>query len=78
MNRRTLGAIPLLLLAGPAAAAEADSVAAVKSRGKLVDGVKLDTPPFGFLDDSNAPAGFDLNLMRAVPPGSACPSSSRR
>ena len=66
MNRRTLGAIPLLLLAGPAAAAEADSVAAVKSRGKLVAGVKLDTPPFGFLDDANAPAGFDLELMRAV------------
>lgn len=66
MNRRSLGAIPLLLLAGPAAAAEADSVAAVKSRGKLVAGVKLDTPPFGFLDDGNAPAGFDLELMRAV------------
>jgi len=69
MNRRSLAALPFLAaLSRPAAAAEAapDSVAAVKARGKLLAGVKLDTPPFGFLDDSNAPAGFDLDLMRAV------------
>ena len=59
MNRRSLAALPFLAaLSRPAAAAEAapDSVAAVKARGKLLAGVKLDTPPFGFLDDSNAPA----------------------
>lgn len=74
MNRRTLGAAALLaplfgLLAAsrPASAQTGpDSVAAVKSRGKLLAGVKLDTPPFGFLDDSNTPAGFDLDIMRAV------------
>ena len=70
MNRRTLGAAALaasLLAALPARAQSApDSVASVKARGKLLAGVKLDTPPFGFLDDDNAPAGFDLDLMRAV------------
>ena len=43
-----------------------DSVAAVKARGKLLAGVKLDTPPFGFLDDGNKPAGFDLDIVSAV------------
>lgn len=70
MNRRTLGAAALLAIAAviPPARAQAgpDSVASVKSRGKLLAGVKLDTPPFGFLDDSNAPAGFDLDIIRAV------------
>jgi ABC-type amino acid transport substrate-binding protein len=72
MNRRSLliGAalLPALsLLPKPGRAqASPDSVAQVKARGKLLAGVKLDTPPFGFLDDSNNPAGFDLDLVRAV------------
>ena len=70
MNRRTVGAAALAasLFATLSAGAQSapDSVAAVKARGKLLAGVKLDTPPFGFLDDDNAPAGFDLDLMRAV------------
>ena len=69
-TRRTLGAAALLapiLAALPARPAEcADTIAAAKARGKLLAGVKLDTPPFGFLDDSNNPAGFDLDIMRAV------------
>ncbi len=69
MNRRSLMSAALLALTAalPAAAQPApSSVAAVKARGKLLAGVKLDTPPFGFLDDSNSPAGFDLDIMRAV------------
>lgn len=70
MNRRNLAAAALaasLLATLPARAQSAlGSIAAVKARGKLLAGVKLDTPPFGFLDDDNKPAGFDLDLMRAV------------
>ncbi len=55
-----LGALPAF------AQDSTSSVASVKSRGKLLAGVKFDTPPFGFLDDSNEPAGFDLDIMRAV------------
>ena len=69
MNRRGIiaaaGVAGLLPVAAQAQAA-ADSVARVKAAGKLVAGVKLDTPPFGYLDDANQPAGFDLDLMRAV------------
>src|SRR5436190_3531276 len=50
---------------GHSAAAQ-DSVAKIKERGKLLAGVKFDTPPFGFLDDKNEPVGFDLDLVRRI------------
>ncbi|MFI5012435.1 MAG: transporter substrate-binding domain-containing protein [Hyphomicrobiales bacterium] len=43
---------------------EPDGLARIKARGKLLAGVKFDTPPFGFLDDSNEPTGFDIDLVR--------------
>ncbi len=43
-----------------------DTVAQIKSRGKLIAGVKFDTPPFGFLNDKNEPVGFDLDIVRKV------------
>ena len=69
MNRRNLLLASAIVAAAavPALAQESpSSVAKVKSRGKLLAGVKFDTPPFGFLDDNNEPAGFDLDIMRAV------------
>jgi len=65
---RTLATlIALLGLALPAAAqAPQGTLAKIKERGKLLAGVKLDTPPFGFLDSSNQPVGFDLDLVRKV------------
>lgn len=54
----------VLLTAVPAFAQ--DSVAKIKERGKLIAGVKFDTPPFGYLDDKNEPVGFDLDLVRKV------------
>src|SRR5947209_11416863 len=51
-----------------AAAAQAPqgTLAKIKERGKLLAGVKLDTPPFGFLDDKNEPAGFDIEIVRKI------------
>jgi len=43
-----------------------DGVAAIKQRGKLIAGVKFDTPPFGYLNDQNQPVGFDLDIVRLV------------
>jgi polar amino acid transport system substrate-binding protein len=53
---------------GFAAAAQSQqgTLAKVKERGKLLAGVKLDTPPFGFLNDKNEPVGFDIDLVRKV------------
>src|SRR5262245_154924 len=42
------------------------TLAKIKERGKLLAGVKLDTPPFGSLDDKNEPAGFDIDLVRKI------------
>ena len=49
-----------------AAQAQQGTVAKIKERGKLLAGVKLDTPPFGFLDEKNEPAGFDIDIVRKV------------
>ena len=49
-----------------AAQAQDNTIAKIKARGKLLAGVKFDTPPFGFLDDKNQPVGFDIDLMRKI------------
>ena len=62
-----LAAVSALIMAMPAAAqAPQGSIAKIKDRGKLLAGVKLDTPPFGFLDDKNEPAGFDIDIVRKI------------
>ena len=71
-RRRALGVLAAFTLAcasmlPPSSAhAQEDSIAKIKSRGKLLAGVKFDTPPFGFLDKSNKPVGFDLDLLTKV------------
>ena len=67
--RRLIAALLIALAAFAtrrAAGAEDDSLAAIKARGKLIAGVKFDTPPFGFLDENNQPVGFDIDLVRAI------------
>ena len=49
----------VLAVAGPAAAGGLDDA---RSRGKLLVGVKTDFPPFGTLDPSGKPAGFDVDI----------------
>lgn len=65
---RTLVALSALLATALTAAAQTQqgTLAKIKERGKLLAGVKLDTPPFGFLDDKNEPAGFDIDLVRKI------------
>jgi ABC-type amino acid transport substrate-binding protein len=48
------------------AQAQETSIAKIRARGKLLAGVKFDTPPFGFLNDKNQPVGFDIDLIRKV------------
>jgi ABC-type amino acid transport substrate-binding protein len=67
--RRLIAALLIALAAFASphlAGAEDDSLAAIKARGKLIAGVKFDTPPFGFLDEKNEPVGFDIDLVRAI------------
>jgi polar amino acid transport system substrate-binding protein len=59
-----LMAVAISLTAG---AARADgTIDAIKARGKLLAGVKYDTPPFGYLDEKNQVTGFDVDLMREI------------
>jgi polar amino acid transport system substrate-binding protein len=71
INRRKLrlmATFATLLALAPlgAANAQADSLSKIKERGTLKAGVKLDTPPFGFLDEKNEPTGFDLDIVRKI------------
>jgi ABC-type amino acid transport substrate-binding protein len=61
-------ALAVTFAAGFTATAQAPqgTLAKIKERGKLLAGVKLDTPPFGFLSDKNEPVGFDIDLVRKI------------
>lgn len=48
------------------ALAQADAIAVIKERGKLMAGVKYDTPPFGFQNKDNEIVGFDVDIVRKV------------
>src|SRR5262245_54932440 len=63
-----LAALAVATLPGAPATAQApqNTLAKIKERGKLLAGVKLDTPPFGSLDDKNEPAGFDIDIVRKI------------
>ncbi len=54
------------LAVSPVFAQAPDTIAQIKARGKLLAGVKFDTPPFGYLNDKNEPVGFDLDIVTAV------------
>lgn len=64
--RTAVTVIALAATACTAAAQGQGTLAKIKERGKLLAGVKLDTPPFGSLDDKNEPAGFDIDLVRKI------------
>jgi ABC-type amino acid transport substrate-binding protein len=53
--------VSILVVAGPAFAGGLEDA---RSRGKLLVGVKTDFPPFGYLDPSGKPAGFDVDVAR--------------
>ena len=65
---RTVMSLAALAATAVTASAQAPqgTLAKIKERGKLLAGVKLDTPPFGFLDDKNEPVGFDIDLVRKI------------
>ncbi|MFI4987099.1 MAG: transporter substrate-binding domain-containing protein [Alphaproteobacteria bacterium] len=65
---RGVGLVTLLLafLSAAVAASAATTPEIVKSRGKLLVGVKYDTPPFGFVDKDGQVAGFDVDILREV------------
>ncbi|HXQ67655.1 MAG TPA: transporter substrate-binding domain-containing protein, partial [Alphaproteobacteria bacterium] len=63
---RVLGLAAVIFGFLAAAAEAATTPDAIKARGKLLAGVKYDTPPFGFVDQDGKVAGFDVDLMREI------------
>ncbi|GAC1300625.1 MAG: transporter substrate-binding domain-containing protein [Vulcanimicrobiaceae bacterium] len=57
--------VALTASALPTAAAAEDTLATIKSRGKMIVGIKADYPPFGFLDgDRNV--GLEIDLLHGI------------
>jgi polar amino acid transport system substrate-binding protein len=67
LSRRTLlGAGSLALGASLLPSrAFADSIATIKSRGKVIIGIQGDNPPWGFVNTSGASEGFDADIGKA-------------
>ena len=59
----TCAALALVLSLGTCAQAES-SLDAIRTRGLIRIGVKVDAPPFGFLDGRGRPVGFEIDLAR--------------
>jgi polar amino acid transport system substrate-binding protein len=69
LRSRIAAAITALLVAvalgAPAPVAADDALATIKSRGKMIVGIKADYPPFGFLDgDKNV--GLEIDLLHLI------------
>lgn len=47
-------------------APQKDLLQVVQKRGKIIAGVKFDSPPFGFIDADQQLKGFDVELMREI------------
>ena len=61
------GASPGPASAGPGASAAADSLAAIRAKGKLTCGVKFDVIAFGFRNPTTGEVeGFDADLCREI------------
>lgn len=43
-----------------------DTLSTISRRDKIIVGVKIDTPPFGFLDKDGKNIGFDIDLTRLI------------
>ena len=43
-----------------------DDLSKIKERGQLIVGVKVDTPPFGYLDKDGKNIGFDIDLAKML------------
>lgn len=65
--KKTVFMLPLALLITCSAALAQNSVYdKICKSGKLVAGVKYDSPPFGFVDENGDVKGFDIDLVKEI------------
>src|SRR3954451_11134052 len=68
-SRRAVGALLLAAVAASSLSASGASAASpeeIKARGKLMDGVLTDYPPFGGTDAQQQPAGHDADVAKLL------------
>ncbi len=68
-SKLAVWAVLLLLVVGAiamATTASAGTLDDAKKRGKLLVGIGLGAPPFGYYDADKKPAGFDVDLARLI------------
>jgi polar amino acid transport system substrate-binding protein len=58
--------VAALIGSAGAAAAEADTLADIKARGKLLVAIDIGLPPFGMVDDRMQPTGSDVEAARLL------------
>lgn len=58
--------VSTLVLAVAGFSSAQSTIDAIRDRGVLRAGVKFDTPPFGFVDESGETVGYDIDLVRAI------------
>ena len=58
--------ILMSLLTGCGEREKKDLLKVVKSRGKIIAGVRYDTKPFGFINEKEEIKGFDVDLCREI------------
>ncbi|WP_062226405.1 transporter substrate-binding domain-containing protein [Aureimonas frigidaquae] len=67
LNKLVAGAVALgVTLGGLAAAAKADTLADIKSRGRIVVAVDLGHPPYGMLDGTAQQTGSDIETAKLL------------
>src|ERR1700687_3377580 len=64
--QRLFAAIAILAISLSAAAAQADDLANILSKGVVRIGVPVDVPPFGSQDASRNPVGLDVELAEMI------------
>lgn len=66
-RRAMLAGLGAAALPGAASAqVAADTLAAIRARGRIIAGVKNDYRPYGFLDPSGAIIGLEIDLLRDI------------
>ena len=54
------------ILASFVGASAKSTLEIIKERGKLIAGVRYDSPPFGYIDKNNEVVGFDVEIVKAI------------
>jgi polar amino acid transport system substrate-binding protein len=54
------------VMVGSDAWAEESTLDVVRKRGTLIVGIKTDYPPYGYIDESGATVGFDIELAKYI------------